>query len=111
VDGLARGFLERLDDLGVSMTDDVHPEAAVEVLVLGAVHVPDARALPLLEVDRVRIADLEVRGDPVGEALESPHVEGLGRRRVRQQRLTFALGDLRRPGRDPFEIHLHLLKV
>ena len=111
VDRLARGLLQGLHDLGVSVTHDVHSEAAVEVLVLRAVHVPDARSLPLLEVDRVRVPDLEVRGDPVGEALESPLMEGLGRGRVRQPGIAFALGDLRRSGRDPFEIHLNLLRV
>ena len=63
---LLAALVERLDDLGVGVADDVDAEATVEVLVLLAVDVPDARALPLLEVDRVGVAHLEVRGDTPG---------------------------------------------
>jgi hypothetical protein len=38
-------------------------------------------------------------------------MKGFGRGGVGQPGLAFALGDLSRSGRDPFEIHLHLLKV
>ena len=78
---LLGGLGERLDDLRVGVADDVDAEAAVEVLVLGAVDVPDARALALLEVDRVGVAGLEVRGDAAGQALRrAARVELLGRR-------------------------------
>ena len=48
---------------GCAWPTTIDAEAAVEVDVLVAVDVPDVRALPSLEVDRVRVADLERRAD------------------------------------------------
>src|SRR2546427_11816923 len=91
--------------------DDVDAEATVEVLVLGAVHVPDARAFASLEVDRVGIAHLEVRGPPARQALGRPLVQLL-RSGCRAEELPgFFLGDLRRTRLEPLKVHdYHLLR-
>ena len=111
VDRVLRSLGQRLHDLGVGVADDVDPEAAMEVLVLLAVDVPDARGLPLLEVDRVGVAHLEVRGDTPGQALHSPSMQLLGGLRVGVQGLGFLLGDLRRTRLESFKVHAyHLLR-
>ena len=69
------GLLDRLDDPRMGMADHVHAEAAVEIEVIQSIDVPHVRALGVGEVDRVRVAGLEVRGDAVRERPHGPGVK------------------------------------
>jgi len=69
-----------------------------------------AGTVPLLEVHGVRVADLEVGGHAVREALHRALVQRLGGGRLREQVGGFALRDLGRARFEAFQIHLHLLE-
>jgi hypothetical protein len=110
VDRLASRLLESFDDLRMGVADDVDAEAAVEVLVLDTVDVPDARTLAALEVDRIRVPSLEVRGHTVRQALHGSFVERVRARRPGHQVRGLSLRDFCRARRQPLQIHRHLLQ-
>src|SRR5256885_11185148 len=91
------------------MPDDVDAETPVEVLVLGAVYVPDARAFASLEVDRIGVADLEVRGHAARQALGCARVQLLRPGDRAEELPGFFLGDLRRTCLEPLKVHDHHL--
>ena len=104
VDALVGDPADRLDDLRVRVADHVHAEAAVEVGVLGAVDVPDARS------------PIHARGTPdtglrpgsstrprpagsSGRARAAPSTRGCGRAGS-----SFPFGDLRRASFESVEV-------
>jgi hypothetical protein len=63
VGALVVAGLDGLADLRIGVPDAHHPEAVVEVDVLGAVNVPDQGALAAIDVDRPGVVELEGGGD------------------------------------------------
>src|SRR5205807_8942857 len=64
VRALGYAVTDRLDDLGMCVSDHHHPEAVVEVDILVAVDVPDPAALSPLHEHRLGGGVLEGRWDP-----------------------------------------------
>jgi hypothetical protein len=71
--------LDRLDDLRVSVPGDHRAVAEMEIDVLVAVDVPDAAALPAVDVDRVWRRILPARRDATGDGSGRDLLVGDGR--------------------------------
>ena len=93
--------------LGCAWPTTLTPKPPWKSRVLVAVHVPDRGALALLEVHRVGIAGLEVRGHPAGQALHCSLVQRLGPLGPVEHYLGFPLGDLRRARLQSIEVHAY----
>jgi predicted MPP superfamily phosphohydrolase len=110
VDAVIGDVADRLDDQRMRVPDDVDAEAAVEVDVLAAVDVPDARAMPAAEVHRVRVVRLEVRRHAVRHALDRTSVQLLRAGSTVEEPGFLALRDLGRSGLQAFDIHRYHLQ-
>ena len=85
---------DRLADGRVGVALDHRSEAVVEVVVLVAVDVPDARAVAALEVDRPRVAELVGRRDAARERVLRPLVHLARALRALVERLLLTLDEL-----------------
>jgi hypothetical protein len=101
---------DRLDDLGMSVTDRHDAVAPVQVDVLESVGVVDLRALPMADPDGLGPGDLPAGRDAPGQRSAGP-VRQLGRARLACQEPGLLLGDeLVQAGQVPLRhpcSHLH----
>src|SRR5258708_28753371 len=80
----------------MGVPDHHRPEAAVRIDELVAVDIPDARAAPLAQVDRVRVADLERRSDAERHRTPGPLEQRVRNGRRVDEPSELELGDLPR---------------
>ena len=99
------GARDGLDDLGMRVTDDHRPEAAMRVDVLVVVDVPDVAGMPLAQVERIGVADLERRPDAERHRADRALEEGARCRCVLEQPCSFVGGDLLGADRQGVVVH------